>query len=691
MNISLLTRGGAEISEASSVSDFIPPELKFSTKRKNKRVYQYADDFICLDTETSHSGEDCAWIYQWAASVGDTFVIGRRPSEFVQLLEKLRDFYGLSDLKKIIIYVHNLSYDFQYLKHYLKLYDANMEVFAIDRHGVLTVDVWGFRFICSYHLSNMSLDLFSKTYAEKFLKAKGLIDYDVVRYQDGELTAEDWSYMLSDVASQRDAIKGLLKSHGIRRPIDAPITNTGFVRTDCRKASQADPKYRRWFQRMALQLSQYNLLREAFAGGLTIANFKYAGATIEGDIGHVDFRSSYPARIMIDYFPIGKPMWYGKIESMQELETVTTTYCAVFMLHLEGLKVRAGVTAPCIPSSKCIGIEDVLKVNGKVVYAARLSIAVTEIDFKWIRKQYTADSISVSNVLIMKRGKLPEWFRERTMFYYENKSKLKKSDPRLYQISKGMLNGIYGMTATRLCRDEIILSDALELLEKKGDDLKQIEKYYASWNSFLPYQWGVYTTAHARDALLTMIEAVGYDNFLYCDTDSVFYKRTPETEEALKQMNLNNEIRARAAGAVYNGEALGEATKEPDILKFRALHAKCYAMEEKTPDGSTNLVVTIAGIPKRTTKWKNGKPVTITNAEELGGIDNLEDGFIFRHNGGTRTLYLEDGPRVATVNGHRLEMASAAVILPIEKELSGTMWSRYDGELYKIKQEVLYN
>ena len=92
MKISLLTRGGAEIAEAAGVFDLIPPELKFSTKRKNKRVYQYADDFICLDTETSHSGEDCAWIYQWAASVGDTFVIGRRPSEFVQLLEKLRDF-----------------------------------------------------------------------------------------------------------------------------------------------------------------------------------------------------------------------------------------------------------------------------------------------------------------------------------------------------------------------------------------------------------------------------------------------------------------------------------------------------------------------------------------------------------------------------------------------------------------------
>ena len=48
MNISLLTRGGAEIAEAASVADFVLPEINFSNKRKNKRVYQYADDFICL-------------------------------------------------------------------------------------------------------------------------------------------------------------------------------------------------------------------------------------------------------------------------------------------------------------------------------------------------------------------------------------------------------------------------------------------------------------------------------------------------------------------------------------------------------------------------------------------------------------------------------------------------------------------
>lgn len=690
MIASLLTREGLEEISADNVSDFVPPDLKFTNKRKNKKVYQYAEDFACLDTETSHDGERCGWVYQWALTIGGKYVIGRRPSEIVDLLRKMRDYYGLHDLRKIIIYVHNLSYDFQYIKHYLKEYDKNLEVFAIDNHGVLTADVFGFRFICSYHLSNMSLDLFSKTYAEKYLKAKGLIDYEIIRYQDSELTREDWEYMLSDVASQHDAIGGLFRSHNIKRPIDAPITNTGFVRNDCRKASQTDQKYRRQFQRMALQLSQYNLLREAFAGGLTIANFKYAGATVSGDIGHVDFRSSYPARIMIDYFPIGKPMWYGHVESMEELETVISTYCAVFMLHLEDVRVKAGVTAPCIPSSKCIGIEDILKVNGKVVYAKRLSIAVTEIDFKWIRKQYTAGAVSVSNVLIMKRGRLPEWFRDRTMYYYANKSKLKKSDPRLYQISKGMLNGIYGMTATRIVRDNIIMTDDLQLIEQRGDDLKQITKYYASWNSFLPYQWGVYTTAHARDALLTMIEAVGYENFLYCDTDSVFYKRTPETEEKLQRLNFNNEIRAREAGAVFNNEALGEATKEPDILRFRALHAKCYAMEEKT-DAGAKLVVTIAGIPKRTTKWINGTPVTISNAEELGDIDNLEDGFIFRHNGGTRTLYIEDFPRSEVINGHRIECASAAIILPIVKEISGTMWSRYDGELYKIKQEVLYN
>ena len=92
--------------------------------------------------------------------------------------------------------------------------------------------------------------------------------------------------------------------------------------------------------------------------------------------------------------------------------------------------------------------------------------------------------------------------------------------------------------------------------------------------------------------------------------------------------------------------------------------------------GKFELNVVIAGIPKRATKWKNGKTVIKTNAEELGNIDNLKDGFTFKHCGGTRCVYNERPITTMNINGHITELASSAVIENIEKEISDTMYTK---------------
>ena len=126
---------------------------------------------------------------------------------------------------------------------------------------------------------------------------------------------------------------------------------------------------------------------------------------------------------------------------------------------------------------------------------------------------------------------------------------------------------------------------------------------------------------------------------------------------------------------------LGIATHEPKITAFRGLHAKCYAMIEEG-----QLKVTIAGITKVATKWIHGNGFTMrhtmTNAEELENIDNLKDGFVFRHNGGTRAIYIEGEITEEVINGHKTELASGVIIENIEKEISDTMFTR--GEDYSI-------
>lgn len=664
------TRDGDEEITAYSVDEVQLPALEFVDAYRGKKRVLACADYAVLDTETSHAGLDIGWIYQWAVKLGGVYIYGRTPSELIDLLQDLKRKYKLSPVRYLIIYIHNASYDIQYLKHYLRIYDPELRITATGSHAVLSVDMDGIRILCSLRLTNLGLARLSENYSERYLKAVGEIDYNIVRYQDTELTESDWYYMFSDVASQYDGIRGYITAMGYIHACDAPITSTGFVRKYCRKKSRCQINWRRDFLVSALTLEQYRLCRRAFMGGITIASFLYAGQTIRSDkLRHKDFTSSYPTRQMVDYMPKGKPFWFGAVHTEQEFRRALRKYCCIFFLTLYNVRIRPGITAPYIPSSKCIQARRIGKINGKVTTADELTIAITEIDYKWIIRQYTFSSKKVTKLLCFDRGPAPKFLKECVMEFYGKKCTLKHSDPAMYMASKAMLNSIYGMTATSIVREEWETDGDMIFRRKEDDnDQAQIDRYYSSRNSFLPYQLGVYTTAWARDALMTMIECVGYESFLYCDTDSVFYLENDKNRAALDAMNAGIRERSTAAGAYVGDNVLGIATDEAPLTAFRALHAKCYCTEE---DGK--LQVTIAGIPKRAIVWEDGKARTVTSAEELGGIDNLQDGFVFRACGGTRAIYVEDGMQCRVIAGHRTEYASSVIIDSIEKRISDSM------------------
>jgi hypothetical protein len=663
---------------AQSVAEYRPHKIYYRGRKQYNQTVYYAEDFVVLDTETSHSGEDAGWIYQWAVYAFGDYIYGRRPSELVELFRTWRDFYHLGKSRRILVYIHNLSYDIQYLKHYCRAYDPDTRFFCVDSHTMLIVDMEGIRLCCSYKLTNLSLAKLSADYAKVYEKASGEIDYNIIRYQDQQLTSKDWLYMFSDVASQYDGVREYLTAMGYKFACDAPYTSTGFARNSSRHASEAAYWHEKFLEG-ALSLLYYNLAHQCFIGGQTITSYVYAGTIVSG-VGHCDFTSSYPARQMLDQFPDGKPFELGAPDNLEELLQVNSMLCTMGVYRFYGLTIKPGVTAPYIPGSKAIYVYNDLRLNGKIIAADELSIALTELDFKWIRRQYTWSRLEVGNMIGFQRKALPAWFKQEVMKWYRNKCTLKKADPTLYMASKALLNSLYGMSATAIVRDQYKTDDDLVIVpDHDKTDEKQIEDFYKSRKSFMPYQWGVYTTAYARDALHTLIEKIGYENFLYCDTDSVFYRDCPEARQAIEEYNAGIRKRSIAAGAyVDDDNILGIATDEGHIKRFKALHAKCYAYE----DDQDRLHVTIAGVPKKSIKWIDGMPVEKTNAQELGSLENLEDGFTFKHNGGSRVIYLEDEPRIETINGHFTELASAAIIQDIEKTISDTMYTV--GENYEL-------
>ena len=143
---------------------------------------------------------------------------------------------------------------------------------------------------------------------------------------------------------------------------------------------------------------------------------------------------------------------------------------------------------------------------------------------------------------------------------------------------------------------------------------------------------------YVRMELMYIIsEIIGYDNFIYSDTDSIFYISTPEIERKLEEYNkkcYDNAISIGAYITTDNGEIINYSSfddEDEDIIEFKYLHSKCYAYV--TSDGQ--LHSTIAGVQKY---GIGNYPQT----KELGSIDNLEPKKVFTKCGGTKAKYISE-------------------------------------------------
>jgi hypothetical protein len=190
----------------------------------------------------------------------------------------------------------------------------------------------------------------------------------------------------------------------------------------------------------------------------------------------------------------------------------------------------------------------------------------------------------------------------------------------------------------------------IEDYEKPESEL--IEEYQKK--GWLPYQWGVWVTSYARLKLHKGIHCVNPDDFLYCDTDSV--KCMGNYADAFKALNdeyLNEEL--SASDSKGNIHYIGIFEHDDRYKAFKTMGAKKYAYI----DMDDKLHITISGVNKR------------KGAEELGSIENFQEGFIFRIAGGTESIYNDD-PEVkeVTIQGHKLEITSNLAIIESTYTLS---------------------
>ena len=299
--------------------------------------------------------------------------------------------------------------------------------------------------------------------------------------------------------------------------------------------------------------------------------------------------------------------------------------------------------------------------NGRVLHAAELTIALTNIDFDIINSMYKYDDVIVSDYYVAKKGYLADEIREKIYEYYLKKCTL-KYDPDAwyeYMLAKAKLNSIYGLMAQKIIKDEWILDANGDLV--LSEEPKTLDDYYNSYNSFTEYQCGCFCTALARLMLQRGIDLVGAD-MIYCDTDSVKYQGDHDADF----QRLNDEIRKTnneyCTVQSDNGKdyTLGIWDDDGSYQTFITLGAKKYAYT----DQEGKIHVTVSGLGKRD---------AAAELEAGKGLDDFRIGKVFTHSGRTVAQYNEHlGRHIIQVNGEDIVSYSNIAIVPTTYTLGVT-------------------
>lgn len=513
---------------SSQIADLLDG-LEFDVIRTNKKV-----DYINLpcgfDIETTsykHDNMKTAFMYIWALGIGhDTGVYyGRTWEEFADVCELLQDKLGLHSERRLVVYVHNLGYEFQFMrKHFTWL-----NVFAVgERKPTKALCDYGIEFRDSYVLSGFSLANTAKNLVKyKVKKMVGDLDYSLTRTHLTPLTDLEMQYCENDVAIITAYISEQIDMYYNVSKI--PMTNTGRVRThvrnECYYTAKSHKKsskgkylgYRKIMNDLTINVDTYIQLKRAFMGGFTHANANYSGKTLT-DVSSIDFTSSYPSVMVSEKFPMSrfKPV---QIKTVKQLREYCVKYALVFDVKFTNFKCKL-TQETYLSESKCGSISGAVINNGRVVAADELTTTITETDFEIIEQVYSWDHIAIGICRYAHKNYLPKAIVKSVLDLYQNKTELKDvaGSEVEYMLSKGMLNSIYGMCVTDIVKDNAIYGDSWEV--EKVDILTEVDKYNASKNRFLYYAWGLWVTAYARRNLWTGILAVG-DDYVYSDTDSL--------------------------------------------------------------------------------------------------------------------------------------------------------------------------
>lgn len=604
--------------------------------------------------------EECdkaAACYIWQFGVNDQVYYGRELSEFGEVLKLISNPYCTR-----YIYIHNLSYEMQFLFDVFKENGWKIEELCARNLRApiqFFLPELNIYFRCSYMLTNLSLENAAKKYTN-IRKAVGNLDYNIPYSPLSPLNKKILYYCQMDCLTLYEIIKHFRDEYLHIKKI--PLTQTGCVRKSMR--DELGFWYIKENQKKVPTMPVYLALMTAFQGGISHGNVLYIGQILK-DVWSFDFCSSYPYTLCCFEYPCGA---FHLIHNKM-VEKYKKTHALLY--HVRFKNLRSKYYNHYIPFSKLTNIDTVDRCvdNGRLVYLnGSCEMIITDIDLELIKECYDCE-VEYIRVWAATKKRLRKEVVEFILKRYSGKTTLKgvSGQEVFYMKMKQEVNAIFGMSCTNPLKSGIFLSgpdqdewnahpsDDFDFIRKTLDDMK---KSYSTL--FYPMAIGCWCTAYARRNLWKAVMKLDSD-VAYYDTDSIkgtgeaVYQVVEEYNKEVDQILMDTSEALELPIELFRPEdpkgiehPLGYFENETEkglFQKMKVLGAKKYYYVDHK--GKNHL--TMAGVRKAAVKYIS--------------IDEFENGFKFG--------YKETGKLIHFYNNHQPDFT----------------YKDIDGNMYTCKQK----
>lgn len=575
---------GKDIVDVVKVSDVI---FTLDTETTSYFITPEGVPMVYDDSKPTNFYKDCkkqGMMYIWMVGINSVVVYGRTYKELREFMEKLHKASG--DIK-LIIYIHNLAFDFQFIINALGL---EWDIFCREQRKVMKAysEEYNIEFRCSLVLTNKKLETLADEYKLDVHKQVGLLDYNKLRTPLTKLTEEELKYCKYDILVLYEVIKNFKKTY--RHIENIPLTQTGIVRRYIGREFYKEKAHHEKIKDIyPSTLEEYSLLERVYMGGYTHANALHSGKILRDPVYSYDITSSYPYVLCVEKYPMSK---FTEVEpTFSKLKELNSTHkddmCYIIDVTFKDIKVKGSNSILSVSKAKKgewiqAGEhkgkykESLIRGgkydNGRLVSADSCRYELLDVDLENVLKFYSIGSIIIHHIYVARKEYLPVKLIKSILKFFKDKTQYKDVEGKeaLYRSSKEMLNSIYGMLVTKILTDFIEYNGdelwghrELTKVEKEEKIQKQAEKD-KQWNS---YAWGPWVAGYARKNLLDLVAQVG-DSVVYCDTDCVKFLGKKNVDLFLDYNKNSVRSKIDAVCDYYKGELT------PDMFRIKKPNGK---------------------------------------------------------------------------------------------------------------------